>query len=79
MVLRLALVLLLSGCATTTIAPKSFYADWIAISNPQQICAGSDSCVKHALYRGKPLCTLVTGDKDVSTSQVGALMNQCLQ
>jgi hypothetical protein len=83
MVLRLAIVLLLlSGCATTAAtpaAPKSFYADWIAIANPQQLCAGADSCVKHAQYRGKPLCTLVTAEKDVSTAQVGALMNQCLR
>ena len=77
MVLRLAIVLLLSGCATT--APKSFYADWIAIANPHQLCAGAESCVKHAQYRGKPLCTLVTTDKDVSISQVGALMNECLK
>jgi hypothetical protein len=70
------LVALLSGCATTT---KSFYADWVAIANPQQLCAGAESCVRHAEYRGKPLCTLVTGDKDVSMSQVGVLMNQCLR
>jgi hypothetical protein len=68
---------LLSGCATT--APKSFYADWVAIANPQQLCAGADSCVQHAQYRGKPLCTLVTSDKDVNMSQVGVLMNQCLR
>jgi hypothetical protein len=75
MVLRLALILLLAGCAS---APKSFYADWVAIANPKQLCAGADSCVKRAEYKGKPLCTLVTSDKDVSVAQVGALMNQCL-
>jgi hypothetical protein len=74
--LKLAVVaLLLSGCASV---PKTFYADWIAIANPQQLCAGADSCVKHAQYKGKALCTLVTADKDISTSQVGILMNQCL-
>ena len=79
MIRRLAVVaLLLSGCATAP-APKTFYADWIAIANPQQLCAGADSCVKHAQYKGKSLCTLVTADKDVSTSQVGLLMNQCLK
>ena len=31
-----------------------------------------------AEYKGKPLCTMVTADKDVSMSQVGVLMNQCL-
>ena len=77
MVLRLAIALLLAGCATS--APKSFYADWVAITNPQQLCAGEDSCVKRAEYKGKPLCTLVTRDKDVSMSQVGILMNKCLQ
>lgn len=77
MIRSLAVVaLLLSGCAS---APsKTFYADWIAIANPQQLCAGADSCVKHTQYKGKALCTLVTADKDVSTSQVGLLMNQCL-
>jgi hypothetical protein len=73
----LVFLVLLSGCATT--APKSFYADWIAVANPQQICAGAESCVRHARYRGKPLCTLVTSDKDVDMSQVGVLMNQCLR
>lgn len=77
MVLRLVVVLLLSGCAST--APKSFYADWIAVGNPQQLCAGADACVKHARYQGKPLCTLVTADKEVDVSQVGMLMNQCLK
>ena len=78
MILRLAgVALLLSGCASVS-APKTFYADWIAIANPKQLCAGADSCVKHGQYRGKALCTLVTGDKDVSTSQVGVLMNQCM-
>jgi len=72
----LILVALLSGCATT--APKSFYADWIAVANPQQICAGADSCIKRAQYRGKPLCTLVTSDKELDMAQVGVLMNQCL-
>ena len=77
---RLAIVLLLSGCATATAtAPKSFYAEWIAIANPHQLCAGADSCVKRAQYRGKPLCTLVTAEKDVSMSQVGVLMNECLK
>ena len=79
MVLRsgvIVLVALLSGCATTS---KSFYSDWIAIANPQQLCAGEESCVKHAQYLGRPLCTLVTADKDVSMSQVGVLMNQCLR
>ena len=79
MALRLAFALLLAGCATTTDPPRSFYADWIAITNPRQVCAGSESCVKHAQYRGKPLCTLITADKDVSTSQVGLLMNECLK
>jgi hypothetical protein len=75
---RLAVVaLLLSGCASPP--TNTFYADWIAIANPQQLCAGADSCVKHAQYKGKSLCTLVTSDKDVSTAQVGILMNQCMK
>ena len=73
----LILVTVLSGCAAAP--PKSFYADWIAIANPQQLCAGADSCVQHAQYRGKPLCTLVTSDKEVDMAQVGGLMNQCMR
>ena len=74
--MRLAFVLLLGGCAS---APRTFYADWVAIANPAQVCAGAESCVKHAEYKGKPLCTLVTSNKEVDAAQVGVLMQQCLK
>ena len=65
----------LIACATTQ---KQAYVDWIAVSNPGAICKDMPDCVQHSTWRGKPLCTIVTADKDVSYARLGQQVRECL-
>lgn len=69
-------VALIAGCAS---AEKQVYVDWIAISNPEAVCKGADGCVQHSTYRGKPLCTIVTADRNLSYARLGERVRECAQ
>ncbi len=71
----LAIYLVACGCASTE---KQTYVDWLAIRNPAALCNGQADCVQRSTYRGKPLCTIVTADKDVSYARLGEQVRQCL-
>ncbi|MBK7473087.1 MAG: hypothetical protein IPI73_23145 [Betaproteobacteria bacterium] len=58
------LIVALAGCAG---AEKQMYVDWIAVSNPDVVCAGKPDCVRRSTYKGKDLCTIITANKDVTT------------
>jgi hypothetical protein len=70
------LVALLAGCAS---AEKQMYVDWIAVSNPDTICAGKPDCVRKSVYKGKGLCTIITASKEVSYSRLGEQVRDCLR
>ena len=55
------------------------YVDWIAINNPDVVCADRQDCVQHSTYRGKNLCTIVTADKDVSYARLGEHVRECMR
>jgi hypothetical protein len=65
----------LAACATTQ---QQTYVDWIAVRNPSAICKDKPDCVQHSTWRGKPLCTIVTADKDVSYARLGQQVRECL-
>jgi hypothetical protein len=69
------LLVVLTGCAS---AEKQMYVDWIALSNPGTVCAGRPDCVQKSTYKGKGLCTIITANKDVSYSRLGAQVRDCL-
>ena len=71
-----ATIVALSGCASP---PKQMYVDWIAVTNPEAVCSGQADCVRKSAYRGRDLCTIVTGDRDVSYSRLGAQVRDCLK
>ncbi|MBK9605920.1 MAG: hypothetical protein IPO58_05615 [Betaproteobacteria bacterium] len=66
----------LAGCAG---AEKQMYVDWIAVSNPDVVCAGKPDCVRRSTYKGKDLCTIITANKDVSYSRLGEQVRGCLK
>ena len=73
----LALALsLLTGCASAT---TDLYVDWIPLANPAVACDGAADCVQRGTYRGKPLCTIITADREVSYARLGAQVRACLQ
>lgn len=74
-------IVMLTGCATTETAnekKQQMYVDWIAVSNPDQVCAGKTDCVQKSTYKGKSLCTIITSDKGVSYSRLGEQVRNCL-
>lgn len=74
-------IVMLTGCASTETAnekKQQMYVDWIAVSNPGTVCAGKTDCVQKSTYRGKGLCTIITGNKGVSYSRLGAQVRDCL-
>ena len=70
------LIVALAGCAG---AEKQMYVDWIAVSNPDVVCAGKPDCVRRSTYKGKDLCTIITANKDVSYSRLGEQVRGCLK
>jgi hypothetical protein len=66
----------LAGCATTQ---QQTYIDWIAVKNPNVICNDRQDCVQRTTWRGMPLCTIVTADREVSYARLGQQVRECLQ
>ncbi len=77
MALCLVAFIALQGCATT--GQKETYMQWLSVQNPSARCNGQNDCVQQASYRGKPLCTIVTADRDVSFARLGEQMRECMQ
>lgn len=70
------LVAVLVGCASVE---RQVYVDWIAVANPDTICAGKPDCVQKSTFKGKGLCTIITASKDVSYSRLGEQVRDCLK